>query len=77
MLGLLPALNGLTQSTAQFDQASRQIARTSLPPSGGTDTVDLSTAAVALLQSRNNFEANTKVIKVSDEMEKALIDTLG
>ena len=77
MLGLLPALDGLTHSVAQFDQAARQVVRASLPVSGGTDTVDLSTAAVALLQSRNNFEANTKVFKVSDEVEKALIDMVG
>lgn len=77
MLGLQAALDGLTKSTAQFDQAAHQIARASLPPSASSDSVDLSTAAVALLQARNSFEANTKVIKVFDETEKALIDTVG
>ena len=51
--------------------------RASLPVSGGSDTVDLSTAAVALLQSKNSFEANTQMVKLSDEMQKALIDTVG
>ena len=77
MLGLLPALDGLTHSAAQFDQAARQMVRASLPVSGGSDTVDLSTAAVALLQSKNSFEANTQMVKLSDEMQKALIDTVG
>lgn len=77
MLGLLPALGGLTHSAAEFNQAARQMVRASLPASGGSDTVDLSTAAIALLQSRNSFEANTKVVKVADEMDKTLIDMVG
>jgi flagellar hook-associated protein FlgK len=32
---------------------------------------------VALIQSRNSFEANTKVIKVADEMQKTLLDAVG
>jgi flagellar hook protein FlgE len=39
--------------------------------------VDLSAAAVALIQSRNNFEANSKVIQVADEMEKTLVGAVG
>jgi flagellar basal body rod protein FlgG len=72
--GLLPALDGLLHSSVQFDQAARRMVRASLPPA---DTVDLSTAAVALLQSRNNFDANIKMFQVADEMAKTTIDSIG
>jgi flagellar hook-associated protein FlgK len=32
---------------------------------------------VALLQSRNNFEANTKMLKAVDEMDQALLNIIG
>jgi flagellar hook protein FlgE len=77
MLGLLPPLEGLLHSAAQFNQAASNIARATLPGSGGQDSVDLSTAAVALLQSRNSFDANTKVIKTVDDMNQTLINMMG
>jgi len=76
MIGLTPALQGLARSEAQFNQAARTIARAPLP-AGETDTVDLSAAAVALLTARNNFEATTKFIKISSDLEQSLINTLG
>jgi len=76
MVGLSSALDGLSRSEAQFNQAARTIARAPLS-AGPTDTVDLSTTAVALLTARNNFEANTQIIKISDELEQTLINTLG
>ena len=76
MVALTSALEGLTRSEAQFNQAARSIARAPLS-AGPTDTVDLSTAAVALLTARNNFEANTQIIKISDQLEQTLINTLG
>jgi flagellar hook protein FlgE len=45
-------------------------------PTGG-DVVDLSTSMVSLLQSRNSFDANTKVFKVADEMQKSLLNVIG
>ena len=76
MVGLTSALEGLSRSEAQFNQAARSIASAPLSAKG-SDTVDLSSAAVALLEARNNFEANTQLIKISDEIEKSLIDTLA
>lgn len=77
MLGLLPPLEGLLHSAAQFNQAANNFVRATLPAQGGKDTVDLSTAAVALLESRNSFDANTKLIKTADEMDQTLINAVG
>jgi len=76
MLGFTTALQGLSSAETQFNQAAQQIARAPVA-SGGQDTVDLSTAAVALIQSRNNFDANTKTIKVEDEMNQSLLNAIG
>jgi hypothetical protein len=76
MLGSVAPLEGLKNSLAQFDQAAGNIARATLPPPGGQDIVELSAAAVSLLEARNNFEANTKLIKTMDEMDQALINSI-
>jgi hypothetical protein len=77
MVGLTNALQGMARSEAQFNRAADRIAH--LPPAQTKqgDQVDLSTPAVALLQSKNSFEANTKVVKVADQMEQTLLDMTG
>jgi len=77
MLGLIQPLNGLLQSAAQFDQAANNVVRSALPTSSGQDTVELSTAAVSMVQAKNSFEANIKVFKTVDEMDKTLINAMG
>jgi hypothetical protein len=77
MVGFTQALQGLARSEAQFNVTADRIARLPLSTAGAGDSVDLSAAAVALLQARNNFEANTKLIKVADQMEQALLDAIG
>ena len=79
MLGLLAPLEGMQQSAAQFNHAAANMTRATIPglASGPQDLVDLSTAAVALIESRNSFEANTKVFKIVDAMSQALINMLG
>jgi len=77
MLGFTTALKGLANSEAQFNQAAQQIAKAPVAAAAGQDTVDLSTAAVAMLQAKNNFDANTKVIKIGDEMQQYLLNAIG
>jgi flagellar hook protein FlgE len=77
MVQLTSALTGLHTAQAQFNAAASKISRAPVTSGPGSDSVDLSAAAVALLQSRNNFEANTKLVKAADEMERALIDIAG
>jgi flagellar hook protein FlgE len=78
MVGFTQALQGLSRSEAQFGAAAARIARFPVATAAGaSDSVDLSAAAVALMQSRNSFEANTKLIKVADQMDQALLDMIG
>ena len=77
MIGFTTALEGLANSEAQFNQAAQQIAKAPVAAAAGQDTVDLSTAAVAMLEAKNNFDANTKAIKVGDEMQQYLLDAVG
>ena len=77
MVGLMPPVEGLLHSAEQFDQAVNRVARASLGGTGSQDTVDLSAAAVALLQSRNSFDANTKVVKTADEMDQTLVNMVA
>jgi hypothetical protein len=69
----------MSRAETQFNKAAGAIARatTASPDGGGGDVVDLSVSMVALLQSKNNFEANTKVFKVADEMQKSLLNAIG
>jgi flagellar basal body rod protein FlgC len=77
-IGQTQALQGLQTSQKQFDQAASKIAQSpfsSAAPQG--DLVDLSTQAVALLQSKNSFEANIQVLKVDNQMQQALLNVVG
>lgn len=76
MVALTYALDGLARSQSQLNQAAFEIARAPAALPGG-DSVDLSSAAVALLQARNSFDANTKVIKIADQLDKILLDMVG
>ena len=68
-------LGGLNQATSSLHQTATKLAKAGFSPAG--DTVDLSSEMVNLIQVRNDFGANTKVIKTQDEMTKTLLDTSG
>ncbi len=63
------ALGGLNQAQTSLDNTARRIAGAA----GQSDSVDLSTDAVALIQAKNDFGANI-MLKVADEMDKSAID---
>ena len=78
MMSFGTSLEGLSRAETQFNAAAQDIARFPVAASDGQlDTVDLSAAAVAMLQAKNNFDANTKAIKVGDEMYRSLLDAIG
>ena len=72
------ALQGLEQAQVQLDSAATAIAGGSASSSGpGPDTVDLSTAVVALLTAKNQFALDIGTLKVADQAQKSLIDVVG
>jgi len=73
-IGMIQSLQGMQQAESQFNQAAQSIALP--PPSYPTDTVDLSAQAVALIQAKNSFEANTAAFKVGDEITQALLSSI-
>ena len=82
MAAISNALQGLASAESQFNTAASKIAEWGLPQAGSNgvpqgDTIDLSAEAVAVLQARNNFEANTKMIKVADQMDQTLLNVIG
>ena len=77
MVGLTNAAEGVGRAEQQFNAAAERIARMPLSTPGPGDRVELSAAAAALLESKNNFEANTRMAKVIGDFEQASIDGLS
>ena len=72
------ALQSLEQAQVQLEAAATAIAGAGASPSeAGVDTVDLSTAVVALLSAKNQVALNVSVLKTADQTQKNLIDVLG
>lgn len=69
-------LAGLDQATSSLNQIASRMADVG-GPAPQTDSVDLSTEMVALLQARQGFESNTKVIKTEDQMTRSLLNVIG
>ena len=74
-IGSISSLQGMQNAVNQFNQAAQNIAQDPLNPPG--DQVSLSDQAVALLQAKNNFEANTAAFKVGEEMTQTLLNVIG
>jgi flagellar basal body rod protein FlgG len=73
MIDFSAPLAGMERATTSLNQTASKIANLSTPG----DTVDLSSEVVSLLQSRNSFESNTKVLQTEDEMTKSLLNMIG
>ena len=78
MIGLSAPLEGLSRAQASFDSAAAKIAQPiSLDSPNPQDQVSLSDQMVALMQSRNDYEANLKSLQTSNQMQKTLLDLIG
>jgi flagellar hook protein FlgE len=73
MIDFSAPLAVMERASSQVDKIATKVSGLGFPG----DTVDLSSAAVDLLQSKNDFEANTKVLQVEDQMSKSLLDIQG
>lgn len=72
------ALQGLEQAQVQLESAAASIAGASTASnSAGTDTVDLSTAVVALLTAKNQFSVDLTVLKVANQTQASVINLFG
>ena len=67
------ALSGMNQAQTRLEGVAKRLARVS----DSADTIDLSTEMVALLEARNAYATNAKVLKTADEMHGSLLDVLG
>ena len=74
-IGMISSLQGIQRAESQFNQAAQKIAEDPLHSPG--DQVSLSDQAVAVLQAKNSFEANTAALKVADEMTQSLLKSIG
>jgi flagellar hook protein FlgE len=71
------ALQGLQRSETQLNQVATNIAQQPFAPGSQGDLVDLSSQAIALIQSKNSFEANIQALKVDDQMQQTLLNVVG
>ena len=72
------ALQGLEQAEVQLQAAATSIAGAGAASnSSGTDTVDLSTAVVALLTAKNQFSAELSVLKVANQTQASVLNLFG
>jgi flagellar hook protein FlgE len=73
------ALEGMNRAETRLEGVAKRLASlgASSDPAAAVDTVDVAAEMVGLIEARNNFEVNTKVVHTSDEMTKRLLDVLG
>ena len=69
-------LQGLDRAEQQFNPAATRIAKTPLP-GDPVDMVDLSAEVVSLMEAKNNFAANARLIHAADELTRSLLDVLA
>lgn len=72
MIAFDTALQGMQSAETGVNRAAARIAMAPANPQE-----NLPTDVVDLMQSRNDFQANLKVAKVTDDMTKATLDLLA
>ena len=75
MIDFSTPLAGLNTATASLNKVAKNIANYGGSPTG--DSADLSGDAVALLQAKNDFVANLKVVQTEDQLTKSAFSILG
>ncbi len=64
---------GMNAAEERFEKAATGIATAPAP----ADTVSLSGPAVALLSAKNEFQADTRLARVADEMQRSALNMLA
>ncbi len=76
MLDFQIPLAGLERASDRLEAAAKRLARAGFP-GPPEDTVDVSAEAVALLDARNQFQTNLKVIDTQNQVMRSLLDMLA
>lgn len=63
----------MAKAEARLETTAKRLARAADP----ADTVDLSAEMVALMESRNAFAVNVKVLEAASRMQQSVIDLLA
>jgi len=71
VISLPSSLDGLHAAEVRFESAAKRIAT---PPTADSDPVG---DTVALLESKNSYQANLKTLQVGDEMTKSTLNILA
>jgi flagellar basal body rod protein FlgC len=74
MIDFQTPLTGLERASASLDRTAARIAAAPFPAG---DTVDLAAETIALLQARNDFAANVKVVQTFDQLSRSLLNIVG
>lgn len=74
MIDFSTPLAGMERASASVNQTAARIAKSSF---SGSDSVDLSADMVSLIQARNDFQGDAKVIQTEDDMNKSLLNITG
>ena len=75
MIDFSVPLGGLDRAESSLNQAAARIAQNGSGSTG--DNVDLSSEVVALLQARNSFQTNIKVLQTEDQPTKSSLKLVG
>jgi len=67
------AASGLDRAQTAFTSAAAKLGS----PTSSEDSVSLSDNAVALIQAKDSFSANTAVLKAADQIERTAIGLVG
>ena len=74
MIDFSVPLAGMKQAEESLQKTASRLASTGV--AGAGDTVDLSAEMVALIEARNDFAVNTKVVRTENQMTKSLLNVL-
>ncbi len=73
MIDFSTPLSGMERASSEVNKVATKVAALGTPG----DTVDLSTETVNLLQAKNDFAANAKVVSAEDRMTKSVLDIVA
>lgn len=68
-------LAGMQQAEASLNQTAGRVASMGVTAPG--DSADLSAEMIAMLEAKNDFAVNTKVVQADDQVTRSTLNLLG